>query len=69
MIRRDENGKAELKGKYTVFWGQSVYYPHQDEHTFSKGFDNKGQAEAFLKAKNKSKSVDFTDVAIRKEAE
>jgi hypothetical protein len=52
------------KHKYTILWGKSVYYPHQDKATHRKGFDNKAEAEAFLKKKNKSKSADFTSVLI-----
>lgn len=65
-IKRDAKGRLITTSKYTVVWGESVYYPHQDKHTWKKGFSNKVKALQFLRKKNKSKAVDFTDVIIKK---
>lgn len=52
------------KNVYIVSWGQSVYYKHQFEPKYyhKKKIVGAQEALAFLRKKNKSKNVDFTDL-------
>lgn len=64
---RGKYGKIYVpRKKYGVIYGTSVYYPHQDEYTWTKEFDTKEKAMAFLKKVNKRKLIDFTDIVSRK---
>ena len=58
-ILRDASGKVVTTKKYAIIYGNSVYYPYQDDYTFVKEFNDKKKAGAFLKKANKK--YDFTE--------
>lgn len=69
MIKRVKGSHGMIyvpKKKYAVIYGTSVYYPHQDDYTWTREFDTKKKASVFLKKVNKRKNIDFSDFVSRK---
>lgn len=60
--RRHAEAARTKRRKYTVIWGQSVYYKEQDKYTKRKMFTSKKEALAFLRKKNRT--ADFTDLKV-----
>jgi hypothetical protein len=66
MAIKRERGLFIPTKKYAVLYGQSVYYPYQDEYTWSKEFDTKKEARGFIQLLSKRQrgsetKYDFVD--------